>query len=349
MKRNVITALSLTAVLLCGTTTAFAQEAQAPVAENPSAEAPIPALPERYLAYGRITDIRKENGVIKSITAEDVQDQTVIYIVSEDTLCLDSGRGTQMDINDLKVGDGVYFYHSPAMTMSIPPQTSVEAIVGNMPMDVACARFHTVEAVENTQNGIRITTDQGGLYITVAKDATATSYADNSAFDLADLKEGDRIFTWYDVVAESYPAQAGVNRVVVVPAAEDTEEDAETAASPLKISYSKSEMTTKDDVTCVPLRETADALGLTLTWDRNSRTATLESDTRAMDLAEGKDLYVSTSTIPGAVGMTSPGTLGVAPYIADDGAMYVPAEAFEWLVGYDVTEDDTTVTIAAEK
>ena len=150
MKRNVITALSLTAVLLCGTTTAFAQEAQAPVAENPSAEAPIPALPERYLAYGKITDIRKENGVIKSITAEDVQDQTVIYIVSEDTLCLDSGRGTQMDINDLKVGDGVYFYHSPAMTMSIPPQTSVEAIVGNMPMDVACARFHTVEAVENT-------------------------------------------------------------------------------------------------------------------------------------------------------------------------------------------------------
>ena len=148
MKRNVITALSLTAVLLCGTTTAFAQEAQAPVAENPSAEAPIPALPERYLAYGRITDIRKENGVIKSITAEDVQDQTVIYIVSEDTLCLDSGRGTQMDINDLKVGDGVYFYHSPAMTMSIPPQTSAEAIVGNMPMDVACARFHTVEAVK---------------------------------------------------------------------------------------------------------------------------------------------------------------------------------------------------------
>lgn len=42
MKRNVITALSLTAVLLCGTTTAFAQEIQAPVAENPSAEAPFP-------------------------------------------------------------------------------------------------------------------------------------------------------------------------------------------------------------------------------------------------------------------------------------------------------------------
>lgn len=345
MKRNVMTALSLTAVLLCGTTTAFAQEAQVSLSENPSAEAPISALPERYLAYSQIIDIRKENGVIKSITAEDVQDQTVIYIVSEDTLCLDSGRGTQMDMNDLKIGDGVYFYHSSAMTMSIPPQTAVEAIVANMPMDVACARFHTVEAVENTQNGIRITTDQGGLYITVSKDATATSYADNSAFALADLKEGDRIFTWYEAVLESYPAQTSVNRLVVVPAVENIE----TAACPTKISYSKSELTTKNDVTCVPLRETANALGLTLIWNRDSRTATLESDTRSMDLAEGKDLYISTSTIPGAVGMTSPGTLGVAPYIADDGSMYVPAEAFEWLVGYDVIEDDTTLTIAAEK
>lgn len=345
MKRNVITALSLTAVLLCGTTTAFAQEIQAPISENPSAEAPVPPLPERDLAYGRITDIQKENGVIKSITAKDVKDNLVIYHVSDQTLCLDSGKGTKMDLNDLKVNDGVYFYHSPAMTMSIPPQTSVEAIVGNMPMDVACARFHTVEAIESLPDGFRITTDKGGLHITIPKDATATSYADNSAFDLADLKEGDRIFTWYESVLESYPAQTSVNRLVVVPAAEDTE----TAASPAKISYSKSEMTTKDDVTCVPLRETADALGLTLTWDRDSRTATLESDTRSMNLTEGKDLYVSTTTIPGAVGMTSPGTLGVAPYIADDGTMYVPAEAFAHLVGYNVTEDNRSITISTEQ
>lgn len=345
MKRNVITALSLSAILLCGTTTAFAQEVPVSAAENPSAEAPIPPLPERYLEYGRITDIYKENGAIASITAKDVQDQLVIYHVSADTLCLDSGKGTKMDVNDLKIGDGVYFYHSPAMTMSIPPQTAAEAIVANMPMDVSCARLHTVEGIEESEQGTVIKTDQGGLYITIAKDTTATTYGNNSTFDLADLKEGDRIFTWYEVVLQSYPAQTSVNRLVVIPAEEDTK----TAASPAKISYSKSEMTTKDGVTCVPLRETAEALGLTLTWDRDSRTATLESDTRTMDLAEGQDLYVSSTTISGAVGMTSPGTLGVAPYIAADGTMYVPAEAFEWLVGYTMTEDDNTVTIAAEK
>lgn len=342
MKGHAITVLSLSALLLCGSTTAFAQEITAPIADNSAVESPMPALPERCLAYGTITDIQKENGVITSITAKEGM---TIYHVSENTLCLDSGKGIQMDLKDLKVGDAVYFYHSPAMTMSIPPQTAAEAIVANVPMDVACAHFHTVEAVETSENGMVITTDQGSLRISVATDASAVQYADHTAFDLSDLKESDRFFTWYEVVAESYPAQTSVNRLVVVPAAEDTE----TEATPVKISYSKSGLPTKDDVTCVPLRETADALGLTLTWDRDSRTATLESDTRSMDLAEGKDLYLSTTTIPGAVGMTSPGTLGVAPYIDAAGTMYVPAEAFAWLVGYDVTEDNSTITISAEK
>lgn len=343
MKGHAITVLSLSALLLCGSTTSFAQEITAPIADNSAVESPMPALPERCLAYGTITDIQKENGVITSITAKDAKEGMTIYHVSENTLCLDSGKGIQMDLKDLKVGDAVYFYHSPAMTMSIPPQTAAEAIVANVPMDVACAHFHTVEAVETSENGMVITTDQGSLRISVATDASAVQYADHTAFDLSDLKESDRFFTWYEVVAESYPAQTSVNRLVVVPAVEDTE------TSPVKISYSKSRLVIKDDLACVPLRETSNALGLTLTWDRGSRTATLESDTRSMDLTDGKDLYLSTSTIPGAVGMTSPGTLGVAPYITDDGAMYVPAEAFAWLVGYDVTEDNSTVTISAEK
>lgn len=341
MKRNALTALSLSALLLCGTTVAFAQEVPTSVIENPVAESPISALPERYLAYGRITDIQKEKGVIKSITAKDVKDNIVMYHISDKTLCLDSGKGIKMDLNDLKVNDSVYFYHSPAMTASIPPQTTAEAIVGNIPMDVSCAHLHTVEGIEQNEQDTVIKTDQGGFYITIETDAKVTAYDNNSTFDLKNLKEGDRIFTWYDVIATIYPSQVGVNRVVVVPTAEE-----ETASSPTKISYSLSDLTMKNDLACVPLRETADALGLTLAWNCESRTATLKSDTRTMNLTEGKDLYVSTTTIPDAVGMTSPGILGVAPFIGEDGTMYVPAEAFEWLVGYDVTENNSNVTIA---
>ena len=125
----------------------------------------------------------------------------------------------------------------------------------------------------------------------------------------------------------------------MIPAAE------EIASSPMKISYSLSDLTMKNDLACVPLRETADALGLTLVWNSESRTATLKSDIHTMNLTEGKDMYVSATTIPDAVDMTSSGILGVAPFIWEDGTMYVPAEAFEWLVGYEVTENNDSVMI----
>lgn len=129
MKRNALTALSLSALLLCITTPAFAQEVTASVTENPMAESPIPALPERYPAYSRITDIQKGKGVIKSFTEKDVKDNIVVYHISEKIICLDDGKGVKMNLHDLKVNDSVYFYHSPAMLPIIPPQTTAEAIV----------------------------------------------------------------------------------------------------------------------------------------------------------------------------------------------------------------------------
>mgnify|MGYP003378433366 FL=1 len=47
--------------------------------------------------------------------------------------------------------------------------------------------------------------------------------------------------------------------------------------------------------------------------------------------------------------MTAPQKLGAAPFIDKTNVMYVPAEAFRVLVGYDVTITDSTVTIAKQQ
>ena len=67
-----------------------------------------------------------------------------------------------------------------------------------------------------------------------------------------------------------------------------------------------------------------------------------------MDFTEGEDLYLSTSTLPGAVGMTAPLTLGAAPFIDEEGTMYVPAESFTALVGLQVEETADQITISAQ-
>lgn len=62
--------------------------------------------------------------------------------------------------------------------------------------------------------------------------------------------------------------------------------------------------------------------------------------------AEGVDLYVSSVAWKGMIGMTVPLELGATPFLNENGTMYVPAEAFWALVGYEVTAGEGIVVIS---
>ena len=96
----------------------------------------------------------------------------------------------------------------------------------------------------------------------------------------------------------------------------------------------------------VPLRVVADGLGMQITWDAKTPTSTIYNGTRGMDFSEGENLYTSYCTVPGMVGMPAPKELAGSPAIGQDGRMWVPAEAFEVLVGYEVAVQDDTVVIS---
>lgn len=77
----------------------------------------------------------------------------------------------------------------------------------NVPQDGGCAQYHVIGAVEQNSKGQYVlTTDNGGLLIS-AGEGTGTSCYDGSPLALSDLKAGDRILAWYDVVLTSYPGQ----------------------------------------------------------------------------------------------------------------------------------------------
>ncbi|MBM6830225.1 hypothetical protein H9X85_11605 [Anaerotignum lactatifermentans] len=106
------------------------------------------------------------------------------------------------------------------------------------------------------------------------------------------------------------------------------------------------EIVTKNGVSYIPLRQAADGLGLSLTWNREERAAVLCSEMRSMKLTEGVDLYVSTAAQEGMIGMTAPMELGAAPFVDENGKMYIPAEAFSVLVGYEVAEGEGGIVIS---
>lgn len=76
--------------------------------------------------------------------------------------------------------------------MSIPPQSFAEAIVTNIPQDAG---------------SVTVTTDRGGLQLTIAKDAVYGDFNGRQIMASDNLRVGARIFAWYNTVAASSPAQ----------------------------------------------------------------------------------------------------------------------------------------------
>ncbi len=80
-----------------------------------------------FLKKGTILEIREDSqhNITYITFASDISNiyTATILIASYTTLVVDK-EYKEIDLNDLQVGDLIYVYHSPIMTMSIPPQTN---------------------------------------------------------------------------------------------------------------------------------------------------------------------------------------------------------------------------------
>lgn len=81
----------------------------------------------------------------------------------------------------------------------------------------------------------------------------------------------------------------------------------------------------------VPLRAVAEKLGFEVVWNGDG-TIFLDDGIMHSTITLGEDLYQVTTSIEGAVGMSAPFSLGMAPY-AIDGTTYAPLGLFDALLG----------------
>ena len=211
MKKKKWAALLLSGLLLCTIqAAALAVEDSQP-------------LPDSILYYGEVREVTlNEDGTIGSLHMVSARSGEFIMKVSDKTFWIDSGAGTASDPSTLKEGERLYVFHSPAATRSLPPQSAAFAVVRNIPQDAGCAQYHRVEAVEEQDGRFRIVTNDGGLYLFADKETIRSSYTGDPMEGLESIRTGDHIMTWYSAVAESYPEQAYLRRIMVLNQADGT-------------------------------------------------------------------------------------------------------------------------------
>ena len=212
------------------------EEAEEPIAtETPETSEgeeteDVEEMPASETYFGTVESIEKdEEGNVISISLTSEENGDYVMNVTENTVWVDAVEKVKSSQEDLAEGDTIYVYHSPVSTRSLPPQSEAFAVVLNVPQDIAVGVYHEVEEVTTTENDTRLLTNNGGLYLIISDETVVKDYETGEIADISAVAEGDHVIAWYDAVAMSYPGQANVSDILVLPAVETVETEADTA------------------------------------------------------------------------------------------------------------------------
>ena len=326
MRKERIAALTLSAALAFGISVPAMAADNGPVDVVPTliSQQETAPLPDSILYYGTISGVfRNEKGDITSVQMTSESKGEMVFHVSEDTLYVDAGKHTAADASILEEGAGLYVFHSAAMTMSLPPQTSALVFVGNMPMDMGCPMYHEIEKVEERNGETVVTTDNGGLELYLTDETEMSAYAKDGS---KELKVGGHVMAWYGAVTDSLPGQTRPSHVMVLPEAEVQAPEA------ILINGEKQEYTYRleDGVYMVPVRAVAESLGLEVGYEKvdGVQTITINGEKASVVVTAHSDEAKSGDQIK---------MLGTEVYVEEPGTTWAPADVFT-LLGISVEE-----------
>lgn len=216
--------------------TSTPEEAEEPIAtETPETSEgeeteDVEEMPASETYFGTVASIEKdEEGNVISISLTSEENGDYVMNVTDNTVWVDAVEKAKASQEDLTEGETIYVYHSPISTRSLPPQSEAFAVVLNAPQDIAAGVYHEVEDIVTNGEIFTITTDNGGLYLNVTSDTQVKDYTTGESAEIGNVDRGDRIIAWYDAVAMSYPGQANVSDILVLPAVEIVEAEDDTA------------------------------------------------------------------------------------------------------------------------
>ena len=222
----------------------------------------------RTIGVVQEVDVQAQNILVKNEQTE------IQFNLDEKTWLVDGEKGTAIDLADLK-GKEVVVAHSMATTRSLPPQSYAYAVVTK---GEVTPNYAIIEAVEAGKDGaVRLTTNNGGMWVTVTEKVDIKPLATKDIVTLEDLQPGAQVILYYDIVALSYPGQAYTDRVVLLKPAE--------------------EPIAEENVEMVGIRQAASELGLEVAWDHEGQTVTLSKEGYKATISVGSAKYGYTKLV----------------------------------------------------
>ena len=192
-----ITAVGMAVLMTAaGVLTAMAAQSPTIIAVGPGVQSPD-AEQEQASIWGSI--ISADNGSIDmDCPSGNIYEGEVIVNISGDTLILDGENGYPLEAEELQAGETVYVYIGPAMTMSLPPQTTGEVVIGKIPADQKAPEYITAVSMTANADGSWTLVSAAGKEYAVSADCRIMPYLTRQIVSLEDVEQGSNLLVWSD-------------------------------------------------------------------------------------------------------------------------------------------------------
>ncbi len=164
-------------------------------AENSAVD---PAVMDIDRIWGQVLSVEEGRIVIDNQAEIASKGEVVITIDPEATRVLDAVNGFPVALEDLNEGEVVYAYIGPAMTMSLPPIVFAQAVICQVPQDIAAAEYVRVQEMEMQKDDSFLLTATDGTEYQVPADCEIIPYLTRNMVRLEDVQKGNACLVWTD-------------------------------------------------------------------------------------------------------------------------------------------------------
>lgn len=147
--------------------------------------------------WGAIEQVGEGELIVDNQSHNSSMGEMIIKIDPEQTKILDAVEGLPVELDEI-TGDSFEAYLGPTMTMSLPPQTTAELVIVNIPQDAPAPLYVTARGpIEETELGTTLMTEAGVTYV-LTEETQILPYLTRNIVRAEDIMEGSNCLIWQD-------------------------------------------------------------------------------------------------------------------------------------------------------
>ncbi len=148
--------------------------------------------------WGTVLSVEDGRIHIDNQSGTSFQGEIVLNISDEYNKVLDAENGFPVQLSDIQVGETIYAYIGPAMTMSLPPMTTPEMVICKIPADYKAPAYVQVKSMTWQENGDWVLVTEAGDTYQVPGECPVIPYLTRNMVTLQDVTESRKLLVWSD-------------------------------------------------------------------------------------------------------------------------------------------------------